>query len=288
MLITESPISSWSPHELVFKKNKYPQSKNPDLPRNFWVGLFVGSRGAGKTHTICKLLKQYETAGFDGHQAMRVILMSPTSDANPVFTALNSITDIISSYSDDKLLEVIEDIREEKEATDEYVAAVKLYQKFRTVHPSKLTQEELFQLEEMDFEPPEKPTYPHGCVVFLLLDDLVGSSAFKQVGKSALTNLVLKNRHLGINILIATQNLKAIPKSIRNNASVFCLFKFANAKTISDDLYEEVSGSLKLHEFEALFMHATVDDHDSLVIDFTQPKDRRFQIGFTRILNLDK
>ena len=55
-----------------------------------------------------------------------------------------------------------------------------------------------------DFEPPKKPRFPNDVVNFLILDDLVGSSAFKTVGRSALTNLVLKNRHLGINILMMT------------------------------------------------------------------------------------
>ena len=286
MIVTETPVPTWKNPELVFKPNKYPQSRNPDLPRNYFVSLFVGGRGAGKTHTICKLLKEYEEAGFDGGQDMRVVLMSPTSDANPVWTSLTTITDVIPTYSDEKLLEVASEIREEKDATDDYRARLKLYRKFLRVEPSKLSHEEVLELEKMDFEPPEPPRYPHGCVTFLILDDLVGSSAFKAVGKSCLTNLVLKNRHLGINLIIATQNLRAITKSIRNNTSVFSLFRFANAKTVSDDLYEEVSNIVSPEQFHALFVHATRDDHDCLVIDFTAPKGSRFKLNFSKILNL--
>lgn len=140
----------------------------------------------------------------------------------------------------------------------------------------------------MNFDPPQEPKYPNGCVNFFILDDLVGSSAFKSTGKSALTNLVLKNRHLGINIMIATQNLKAIPKSIRTNTSLFVIFKYANKKVITDDLYEEVSNTLKPDEFEEVFEYATRDDHDCLVIDFSQPKEERFKKNFDTVLTILK
>ena len=149
----------------------------------------------------------------------------------------------------------------------------------------ELSAEELMHLELTNYEPPQQPKYPNGVVTLFILDDLVGSTAFKSVGKSALTNLVLKNRHLGINIMIATQNLKAIPKSIRTNTSLFVIFKFASKKVITEDLYEEVSNCLTLQKFEDLLDYATKDEHDCLVIDFTQPKEMRFKMNFNSILN---
>jgi hypothetical protein len=137
-----------------------------------------------------------------------------------------------------------------------------------------------------DYEPPKPPRFPNGAVNFLILDDLIGSSAFKTTGKSALTNLILKNRHLGINILCMTQNLKAIPKSIRTNTSLFVIFKFASKKIIVDDLYEEVSNILPIDKFEKLFDYATEDEHAALVIDFTGTKDNRFKKSWDNILHI--
>jgi len=234
---------------LRFKSKKYPTPMNPHLPRLYFVGLFVGSRGSGKTFAIAKLLKMYERAGIvddaTGQKvAQRVVVMSPTFDANPVFSSLRHLDkdDVVTNYSDAKLIKLIDDIKEERKATEDYQRQMKTFQKFvRTKNVERLSPEEVHDLEMMNFEEPQAPKYPHGLVTFLILDDLIGSSAFKQTGKSELTNLVLRNRHLGVCILIATQNLRSIPKALRLNASLFVLFKFANRDVVLDTLYEEVS-----------------------------------------------
>lgn len=295
MSIQEVNIPHWNNVELSFKPNKYPQPLDKDAPRMYFVGLFIGSRGSGKSFMIVKLLKQYENYGIYDSESkhkvdQRIILFSPTSDANPVFTSLKYLNsnDIIHNYSDAKLLNAVEDVKNEKKLTQEYLEEMKLWKKFLKMKKmDDLTAQELLKLEMNNYEPPKEPKYPNGCVTFFVLDDLVGSSAFKSVGKSALTNLVLKNRHLGINMLIATQNLKAIPKGIRTNTSLFVIFKFASKKIITEDLYEEVSNCLTLPRFEDLLDHATKDEHDCLVIDFSQSKEDRFKQNFNRILRIN-
>jgi hypothetical protein len=293
-MITEEYINSLSNIQLNFKSNKYPIPVNKHLPRMYFVYLGIGSRGSGKTYSCVKLLKAYESGIVDAYtknkMSQRIILFSPTVDANPVFNSLTHLheDDIHTEYNDNMLLEVIDDIKRERIETIEYQRKSKLYRKFiRIKRIDDLSYEELLQLEKMDYEPPKMPKYYNGCVVHLILDDLVGSSAFKSVGKSALTNIVLKNRHLGINIIILSQNLKAIPKSIRTNTSIFCLFKFANNK-ILDDLYEEVSNTLTLEQFHELYEYATSDEHDYLFVDFTQPKELRFKKNLDKILSINK
>jgi hypothetical protein len=83
-----------------------------------------------------------------------------------------------------------------------------------------------------------------------------------------------------------TQNLKAIPKSIRTNTSLFVIFKFASKKIIVDDLNEEVSNILPIDKFEKLFDYATEDEHAALVIDFTGTKDNRFKKSWDNILHI--
>ena len=302
MPITEQAVQHWEHAPLHFKPNKYPQPLSADLPRMYFVGLFVGSRGSGKTFAIAQLLKQYERWGIqdgggapqrrdgDGVKvAQRVVLFSPTVDANPVFTSLTHLEqeDIVTSYSDEKLLAVLEDVKRERDETLEYQRQRALYRKFVTARTvDTLSAEELLELERMDFEPPKPPKYPEGCVCFFVLDDLIGSAAFKATGRSALTNLVLKNRHLGVNILIATQNLRAIPKSIRTNTGLFVIFRYANKRVITDDLYEEVSNTLRPEEFEDIFDYATSDDHACLVIDFSAPREARFKRNFDTVLRI--
>jgi hypothetical protein len=286
-------IENWNNKVVPHKKNKYPVPVDKNSPSMFFVGLFVGSRGSGKTFSIVKLIKQYEHFGIvdvDTHEKVhqRVVLFSPTIDANPILMSLKDLheEDIITSYTDNKLIAVIADIKREADETKEYKRKLKLYKKFMKINKvEELNQEELMELDMMNFEPPEKPTYPNGCVNHLIFDDLIGSDAFKAVGKSALTNLVLKNRHLGCCIYIATQNLKAIPKSIRTNTSLFAIYRFANKKIVVDDLYQEVSGKLSLETFEDVYEFATKDEHNALIMDFTGgDKKNMFRMNFDKRL----
>ncbi len=86
--------------------------------------------------------------------------------------------------------------------------------------------------------------------------------------------------------MIASQNLKAIPKSIRTNTSLFVIFKFASKRVVCEDLYEEVSAIMTMEKFEEVYEHATRDEHDALVLDFSQPKEERIKRNFTSVLKL--
>jgi hypothetical protein len=193
-MITEKAIP-WTDIKLKFKQNKYPVPLNKSLPRMFFVGLFVGSRGSGKSYAVVNLLKQYEDSGIlnteTNHKVeQRIILLSPTISANPVFTSLKHLhdDDSYNNYSDSMLIEIIENIQYEKEQTIKYQEQIKLYKKFLKVKDvDDLTHQELIELEMMGFEPPIECRYPNGVVNFLILDDLIGSDAFKSTVKSALT-----------------------------------------------------------------------------------------------------
>lgn len=282
-------IDNWNNKPIKHKQNRYPQPVDKNSPRMYFVGLFVGSRGSGKTFSIAKLIKQYEHYGIvdaETHEkvSQRVILFSPTVEANPILTSLKHLEDedIITEYSDSKLVKVIEDIKQQADETKEYKKKMKLYKKFMKVKKvEELDQDELMELDMMNYEPPQAPTYPNGCINHLIFDDLVGTDAFKAVGKSALTNLVLKNRHLGCCIYIATQNLKAIPKSIRANTSLFVLYRFANKNIVLQDLYQEVSGMLTPTQFEEVYDLATEGNHSAFVMDFTGgEKENRLRKNF--------
>jgi hypothetical protein len=292
MSISVEHLPNLSNIKLEYKKNKYPLSPDPNLAKMYFVSLFVGSRGSGKTYSACQLLKLYEQYGLyqHGHKMdQRIVLISPTQSANRVYTSLKNLDekDIFENYSDSLLLNILDDFKNEKKETEEYLRKLKIWKRFIKLKKIEdLEPHELIELELMGYNEPKKCRFPNGVVNFLILDDLIGSTAFKSTGQSALTNLVLKNRHLSVNILIMTQNLKAIPKSIRTNTSVFVIYRFASKKIIVEDLYEEVSNSLTLDKFEELFDFATTGEHNALIIDFTQPKENRFKKNWGDILRI--
>jgi hypothetical protein len=276
------------------KKLVYPVPGDPNLPRLYPVVLAAGSRGAGKSYSLVKLIKMYEKARiFDketGEEVeQRVILMCPSADSNPIFNGLRHLSkeDTHTLYSDAKLDTIVSEIKRDREDTRKYREDLALYRKFMKARKeSDLTVEELQRLALMGYEKPAPPKYPNGVVVFLVLDDLISSPAFKTQGKSAVTNLTLRNRHAGIVILIAAQSVKGVPKSIRLNTSVWVLYKFMNAKMIMNDIYEEISGMMTEDQFLDAYAYATAEPHSALVIDQTggDPRNRVRMNWDTRLI----
>ena len=88
---------------------------------------------------------------------MRTILFAPTgmSDFNKIYTTLETLDqekDIILEYSDEKLLEVLDNIKNEEEEIKEYYKYMKAYNKFKS--NEKLKDKHLLILDKHDFKEP--------------------------------------------------------------------------------------------------------------------------------------
>jgi len=135
-------------------------------------------------------------------------------------------------------------------------------------------QPEMFDLlEEYEYIHPRDFKHEQPKVNIIILGDLLGSDAFTKKTKSVLTNAMIKNRHMGICFAVLGQSIRAVPKNIRLNCSVFQLASFKNEKVILEDMYEEVSNVMGVNEFEELYHHATDKPFiASLIIDTTSGK----------------
>jgi hypothetical protein len=177
-------------------------------------------------------------------------------------------------YSDFKLLDKLHEIEKEKQDITDYNNCIVVWKKFLKIdeNVNLLLPDELIVLSKYDFKDPKDiphPPFKYPRVNFLVFDDLVGDPhAFKR-GSSALNNLCIKHRHLQCNLIFTTQYMKAIPPVIRRNLDIWVIFKFANAQSVVEHIYPEVSGVVKEDEFLALFEYATFDKHDALIIDQT-------------------
>lgn len=281
----------YKPIDLTHAKPEYAQAKTDILPKNFFVMTACGARNSGKTFAVCQLIRQMESHGvFKGKTKIpiRTILISPTAHMNPVFETLTSLKpeDIYLEYTDDLIHDIQDDIHETKAKAEQYQEDLQLYKKMLKMRRlDDLTMEDLFSLNQRNFEPPEPPEYEHPPITNLILDDLIGTSAFRN-GRSPLTNLLLRNRHHQLNIIICSQTLKQIPKSVRTNTNVFMLFPFANASLLTNDFYEEVSNIIKEEDLVKLFEYATKEPHSFMMVDFTKPKDKTFRKGLDTFLTM--
>jgi predicted house-cleaning noncanonical NTP pyrophosphatase (MazG superfamily) len=247
------------------------------------------------------LIKNYESSPIkdaDGNiLQIRTILFCPTgnSEANPVYKTLNSLDDddIILQYSDDQLNDKIMEIQQDKEDIEDYKAYLKAWKRFMQVQEvERLSNEDIMTLSKFHFMDPKaipKPKYKYPPVIFMILDDLIGSNDCFKKGNSLISNLTIKHRHLGINLIFTTQNPKSIPNIIRNNIDIFVLYKFANTKMVLEKIYEECSAFLTEEQFEELYMHAVKEPHNALVIDThpTTANENRIKKNFDIVLSLN-
>jgi hypothetical protein len=296
-MINEINIKGWDNKIIDHPIVVYPQCNDSGAPRNYFVSLFVGARGSGKTYLLTKLLKTFEEKKCykDGEEIVqRIILISPTahSDSNVIFKSLKNLDwdiDVLTEYSDEILKDKIKEIKKDIDEAKEYKEYEKCYKKFKKVSIDKLTDDECELLYKYDFEKFEdipEPKYPNGFLLHWVIDDMIGSNIFKN-SKSVFTNLVTRNRHvIPGNIIIATQAIMQIPKTIRLNSNLIVLFKFANKKQVIEDIHPVVSAYVTEDQLMELYEYATAEPHNALVIDGTSSKII-FKKNFDKILELN-
>lgn len=276
-MIVEKLVDNINDKPIIIKKKNVPQSTNKSLPLLFNTQLYVGSKGTGKSYKLTQLLKFYEESKIkdeDGVEyEMRTILVCPTasSGANEVYKILKSLNqeeDIHLEYSDELILEILDDIKAKQAQYDEYINYKKAYDKFRrSKSVERLETEELEILETHDFMSPQEcfgDIMPK--ITWIIFDDLIGMGAFNKKAKSVLSNLTIKHRHLKTNLIFTTQSFKQIPPVIRTNIDIYCVFKNSSYNELLNKIYEDISGVLTMEEFIELYTHATDEKNDCLTI----------------------
>lgn len=283
MVVIETKLDGFN-DKLKFDKLNYPQCSCGKCFKFFFNSLHIGARQSGKTYSVVKIIKHYENNKImkDGVEyKVRTHLISPTIQANEIYQSLNSLDmkkDTHENYTDKLIVDIIDDIKQRKNKYDEYLVYKKYYEKVMRTPDDKLDnlyekEPELFNLlEKYNFQNPKELDHEPPEINIIVLDDLLGSDAFSKKTKSVLTNAMIKNRHIGVVFMVLVQSIRAVPKNIRLNCSVFQLATFKNKKMILEDIYEEVSNVINIDDFEELYDHATTKPYGSLIIDTTNGK----------------
>lgn len=283
MVVIETKLNGFN-DKLKFDKLNYPQCSCGKCFKFYFNSLHIGARQSGKTYSVVKIIKHYENNKImkDGVEyKVRTHLISPTIQANEIYQSLNSLDmkkDTHENYTDKLIVDIIDDIKQRKIKYDEYLVYKKYFEKVMRTPDDKLDnlyekEPELFNLlEKYNFQNPKELDHEPPEINIIVLDDLLGSDAFSKKTKSVLTNAMIKNRHIGVVFMVLVQSIRAVPKNIRLNCSVFQLATFKNKKMILEDIYEEVSNVINIDDFEILYDHATAKPYGSLIIDTTNGK----------------
>ena len=79
-MIIEKKLEGFD-NKLKFDKLNYPQCSCGLCPKFYWNMLNIGSRGSGKTYTVCQMVKHYEKHKImkdSIEYKLRTHLISPT------------------------------------------------------------------------------------------------------------------------------------------------------------------------------------------------------------------
>jgi hypothetical protein len=296
-MIIEENLKGWNNNPVKTADVVYPQSKDDKAPKNYFLGIFCGSRGSGKSYLFTKLLKTLEEQkAYLGDKLVpqRIILISSTahSDSNRIFKTLKNLdwdNDVLEDYDDDLLKMKMDELKHDLEHAKDYKLYREAWKNFIECKSiDSLSDDELKLLYTYDFMPFKefpKPKYPDGFLIHWIIDDMLGTNIFKN-GRSAFTNLCIRNRHIiPGNIIIAIQSIMSVPKTIRLNANLLALFKFADSNKVLEDVYPLFSAFVKEEAFKELYEYATTEPHDALVIDATRGKPI-FKKNFDKVLNI--
>ena len=300
------------------KHTKYepPQPRNKDLPPTFNIILSCSPKGGGKTYNVVQLLTNYENSGFisqDGNDVkMRTIWISggtAQSKQNSILDTLNSLhnEDRINMEDDvDEQMKILyEDLKQERDDIEAYNIYRKVYNKYiKSKKMTNLSLEELTLLKFKDFiDPDDDPDCPRDLngnilynprMVFLVLDDMIGSDGYGNNRKNFINRLAIKSRHesdelVGLNLIFIAQSFKAIPPVIRKQTDIFVLLKSASRNYIIDAIAEEVGSHFNKVEIEGYYDEIMKIPYGALILSIHKKEQdtHRVRLGWDKIIERD-
>ena len=291
-----------------------PRPRNKLLPPTYNIILSASPKGGGKTYNCIQLLTNYEDSGFVSEKnddvLMRTIWVSggtSRSKQNSILNTLKSLHDDdridVEENVDAKLKEIYENVKLERDLVDVYNVYRQTYKKFiKSKSLSNLSMDELTLLEWKKYidpdDDPEAPRTPdgellyHPRMVFLILDDMIGSDGFSSMKRGNFLNrLAVKSRHesddlVGMNLFFITQSFKSIPAIIRRQSDLFVLLKSASRTQILDAISEEVGSHFSKEELSLYYDDIMKIPYGSLILSIHKKEkdENRIRTGWDNII----
>ena len=298
-------------------KYEPPQPRNQDLPPTYNILLSASPKGGGKTYNVIQLLTNYENSGFIAQDGTDVRMRTIWISGGTSRSKQNSILDTLKSLDDedridleddvDEYMKILyEDIKQERDDIEAYNIYRKVYDKYmKSKTLSNLTMEELTLLRWKDFiDPKEDPDAPRDNegnllynprMVFLVLDDMIGSDGYGTARKNFINRLSIKSRHeseelVGLNLIFITQSFKAVPSIIRKQTDLFVLLKSASRQYIIDAISEEVGSHFSKEEILHYYDEIMKVPYGSLILSIHKKEkdENRVRMGWTQSIQREQ
>ena len=97
--------------------------------------------------------------------------------------------------------------------------------------------------------------------------------------QQVLKKLFIRCRKLNISLCFLTQSYFRVPKELRLNCTHYIIFKLNNKRELQDIAINH-SADVDYKDFVNIYRNCTKEPYNSLLIDTTQPVDKRFKSNF--------
>ena len=267
----------------------YPETEKDWFPFPY-VMLSVAKKNSGKTASLSNFLHiQHKMDRLD-----RLILVTPTFHTNEhYFRGLPIHLDDVLEPEIGTCQIVMNKVEEMGRLFDKYhedmIEWERLQKEIRSNKHVNLIEDNLL----LQFQAMEKPKYEfmrngraYKPLVTTFFDDCQGTDVYSPSRKNKLNYMTIKHRHIapikfgdgkaiGVNLMFALQNYttnaQGIPKSVRGNMNIICLFKNKNENELKL-IAEETSGEVSKEVFFKVFNEATSIPYGFLTIDLNPKK----------------
>lgn len=223
----------------------------PDQFKLHMLLVAVAKRGGGKTTAVCHLLRVLAKENC----LDRVFLIAPFSSYESDLPQFEGIpldpADVFSPDDDECVDKVMDEIQKERRDYDRYWSQMSTYKDLQKALKKVRKDEDLYDVldpmlllraydQNVIDEPPQHKWNGQKPIMVVIANDAQNSGL---MGRRKFLNLCIRHRHVGarqgdrfgVSIVICCQNYKAqqgaLPKCIRENATVLLLFK-----TVSKEL----------------------------------------------------
>lgn len=103
--------------------------------------------------------------------------------------------------------------------------------------------------------------------------------------KGDLAKFFINVRHRNVFCIFSSQTFRAsVPRQLRSNVKVYCLFQCKSAK-FQKDIAEDMVGKVSVEDFLRLWNFATAEKYNAFVVDYEKDENEMFSKNFdTRLL----
>ena len=124
-------------------------------------------------------------------------------------------------------------------------------------------------------------TYDKDTNSLLVIDDLVLSKDL-----SAISEVYIRGRKLGISVVFISQSYFKIPTVIRQNCSYLVLLRLSGVRD-ARLILSELSLGVTKDQLMSLYEYATDTKFSPLIVDLAAPKQSRFRKGFSELIPVE-